>query len=540
MILKGSFDPRAHREPRILVALVSTVLIMIPLLGAGAVRAEQVRRFENGLWYNGRIFEEKTMIAVDGVFVEGSSSLDYEVIDLEGGFIVPPYGDAHNHALASPQFEEESDRFITQGIFYAANPNSLLRWTDQAKLLADRKDTVDVRYSNGGITSSGGHPMQIYDGLAERDEEWSHEELDGQAYFTIDDLEQLEKRWPEILRGSPDFIKLYLESAEDHQARASDPAFYGKRGLDPTLVAPIVNRAHQAGLRVSAHVTSRFDFETAVTAGVDEIAHLPLEELSRKEADLAKTQGTVIVTTSLSHRPSPGIEDLDALHRKNLRLLIDAGVEIVLGTDSHQSVIDEVENLERMKILGNAQLLESLATETPKWIFPARKIGELREGFEASFLVLEANPLEDIGALRRIALRFKQSQLLEPSPDEALPGIGQTLAHSVMRDGVEKGLQEYHRLKREQPEAYDFSEAQLNALGYALIQHGKLDEAIRIFQLNAETFPDSFNAYDSLGEAHMRKGNRALAIEQYRRSLTLNPKNQNAAEKLRELGKSGD
>ena len=534
----GIFDLEvSHSVSLVLVAAWSLAIF---LLGSTGAQAEGAQRFENGLWYNGTSFEKKTMLAVDGEFVHRFSESEFEVIDLEGRYIVPPYGDAHNHALAGPEFERENSQFITQGVFYVGNPNSLLRWTDQARLKSARRESVDVRYSNGGITSSGGHPMQIYEGLAKHSDEWSSEELDGQAYFTIDNEAQLEKRWPEVLRGDPDFIKIYLERAEYHESRRNDPAYYGKRGLDPVLVKPIVQRAHQAGLRVTAHVTSRFDFETAVRADVDEIAHLPLEKLTRREAELAKERGTVVVTTSVSHRPSSEVEDLHALHRENLRLLVEARVALVLGTDSHLSIVDEVENLESLGILGRARLLQLLSTESPQWIFPGREIGELQEDFEASFLGLEANPLEDLSALRKIAVRFKEGRLLEPEVEAALPGIGQALAHTVMREGIEKAILEYHRLKREQPADYDFSEPQLNALGYAMIQHGKTAEAIGIFKLNVEMFPRSFNTYDSLGEAYMLDGNRGLAKDQYRRSLELNPHNQNAIEKLREIGESGD
>ncbi len=71
----------------------------------------------------------------------------------------------------------------------------------------------------------------------------------------------------------------------------------------------------------------------AVEAGVDEIAHLPLEKLEADDATLAAKNEVVVVTTALSHRPAPGVEDLDELHRQNLTALRAAGVRLVLGTD---------------------------------------------------------------------------------------------------------------------------------------------------------------------------------------------------------------
>ena len=60
-------------------------------------------------------------------------------------------------------------------------------------------------------------------------------------------------------------------------------------GLDPRLVPLIVNKAHAAGLRVSAHVDTVTDYRIALKAGVDEMAHLPgyyvgLEEDPRTQA----------------------------------------------------------------------------------------------------------------------------------------------------------------------------------------------------------------------------------------------------------------
>lgn len=75
----------------------------------------------------------------------------------------------------------------------------------------------------------------------------------------------------------------------------------------------------------------------------------------------------------------------------------------------------------------------------------------------------------------------------------------------------------------------------LNRLGYEILETDPR-AAITLFELNVETHPESWNVYDSLGEAYMAAGDREAAIQNYRRSLELNPENQNAVEKLGELG----
>ena len=78
-------------------------------------------------------------------------------------------------------------------------------------------------------------------------------------------------------------------------------------------------------------------------------------------------------------------------------------------------------------------------------------------------------------------------------------------------------------------------ESSLNMTGYQLMSRNKLKEAIDVFQLNTRFFPGSWNVYDGLGEAYMKSGQKALAIQNYEKSLKLNLKNKNAAEMLKKL-----
>jgi tetratricopeptide (TPR) repeat protein len=80
------------------------------------------------------------------------------------------------------------------------------------------------------------------------------------------------------------------------------------------------------------------------------------------------------------------------------------------------------------------------------------------------------------------------------------------------------------------------TEQSINSAGYGLMEDGKLQEAIELLKTNVRLFPDSWNTYDSLGEAYAKAGDTALAIQNYEKSLQLNPKNElgkAALEKLR-------
>ena len=113
--------------------------------------------------------------------------------------------------------------------------------------------------------------------------------------------------------------------------------------------------------------------------------------------------------------------------------------------------------------------------------------------------------------------------------------IAETLGKIVLKDGVESAVKQYHDLKTSRADQYDFSESELNTLGYQLLRSDRVAEAIAIFKLNIEMFPEAFNPYDSLGEAYMVAGDKELAIKNYAKSLELNPKNTNAIYMLQQI-----
>ena len=124
-------------------------------------------------------------------------------------------------------------------------------------------------------------------------------------------------------------------------------------------------------------------------------------------------------------------------------------------------------------------------------------------------------------------------QLLDVS--EPKLALGDTLLVTIFESGIDSAISRYHYLKNTLADEYDFREAQLNTLGYVLLRNKMIKEAIEIFKLNTEAYPESANVYDSLGEGYIANGNVKLAIENYQKSLDLNPDNENAKEMLKKL-----
>jgi tetratricopeptide (TPR) repeat protein len=122
--------------------------------------------------------------------------------------------------------------------------------------------------------------------------------------------------------------------------------------------------------------------------------------------------------------------------------------------------------------------------------------------------------------------------------DRYRPKSGSTELLSVIRqENVAAAIKKFHLWKNEFRKLYkvDVSEDEINTLGYLLLHDEQISDAIEIFKLNVNEHPTSANTFDSLGEAYMLNGDTELAIANYRRSLELNPENQNAREQLKKL-----
>ena len=113
--------------------------------------------------------------------------------------------------------------------------------------------------------------------------------------------------------------------------------------------------------------------------------------------------------------------------------------------------------------------------------------------------------------------------------------LARRLLGVIDAQGVDAALSHYEQLRRTAATRYDFSEAELNSLGYTLLERRRNIDAIRVFELNARQFPSSSNAFDSLGEALSRSSRRAEAAQAYSRALELDPSNVNARAKLQDV-----
>jgi len=101
--------------------------------------------------------------------------------------------------------------------------------------------------------------------------------------------------------------------------------------------------------------------------------------------------------------------------------------------------------------------------------------------------------------------------------------------------GKDAAMQRYRYVKMHPQPGYKVDDGTLNGFGYMLLQRGKVQDAIETFKLNVADNPQCSNCYDSLGEAYMNAGQKQLAIENYEKSIALDPKNENGVKMLKKL-----
>ena len=402
-------------------------------------------QFINGQWFDGKDFRRQTFYSVNGVLKREKPGRVDEVVDLKDGYVVPPFADVHCHHFDSPfNIDQQINLYLKDGVFYAKVQADVRTGALAVADKVNRPMSVDVSYAHGALTHSYGHGVQIYEGLAlyfrvgpfdaEQIKKIRESHLrENNAYYLIDTAEDLESKWPQILKGKPDFIKIFLLTSEEYEERQKRTDQVGHLGLDPRLVPSIVNKAHAAGLRVSAHVDTLTDYRIALKAGVDEMAHLPgyyigLDDNARKyeltEEDAKETarRGVWVdiapVAIDIYNPEDPALkaqikERIAAVKTHNLKLLKRFKAKIAFGSDRYGSTpINDVLYIQKLGVFSNLEMLKIWCEDTPRNIFPNRKIGLLKDGYEANFIVLDGNPLENFEQIKNITLRFKQGYSL--------------------------------------------------------------------------------------------------------------------------------
>jgi hypothetical protein len=414
--------------------LVAAVTLLLTAQGChhtvNVPTAEHGVAYLGGKWFDGSRFVTRTLYVVEGEFRSRRPARVDSTVDLTGRYVVPPFGDAHMHIYDPAGARSLIAANLRDGIFYLK---------DQANAPVGRRvyagslntaRSVDYVSANQGWTSPGGHPVEVIQRGAAMPGPlgaFVRDSLDPGLVMQVETTADIDKRWAYFLAGTPapDFVKVILQNSEAHATLRSAPRGFGNRGIDPALLPYLIARAKSAGLHVSAHVFTAADFRAAVDAGVTHLAHLPggpgtpapyfLTDADAQNA--ARRNVTVATTISKDFEGDTARTDqlTKNVYAPNVTVLRRHRVRIVLGSDlTRGTAAVEAAALVRSGLFSNVELLRMWSIDTPRSIFPNRRIGAVADGYEASFLVLGGDPLADFRHTRDIVLRVKRGVVIEP------------------------------------------------------------------------------------------------------------------------------
>ncbi|MFZ6053040.1 amidohydrolase family protein [Halocola ammonii] len=325
-------------------------------------------------------------------------------IDGTGKFIVPGLVNAHVHASKVEQLQEG----FQYGILTLLNMHTGLEAREQEwkKLTADSAGFSKIYGSGHAATVPGGHPTQFSPGME-----------------TITDSLSIEDWVDHRIAQNVDYIKI-IHTTRGWMDEPSQPT------LSYEQVGEIIDYSHSKGYKVLVHATTIEEMVEIAKYKPDGFAHMldfksdyPVPE---SYYQTLQESGAFIVTTGgISLKPMEGFPPfvvnwvseniLDAEERAEIiNQYHEHGILLVAGTDSQEGQMNFGEDyfleldLYKMSGMSNEEILRAATGNAAKaFDLP---IGEVKPGSPASFLVLLANPLENISNLRKIDVIWKDGQ----------------------------------------------------------------------------------------------------------------------------------
>lgn len=409
-------------------SIVHSAPLALLLCIAQSASAEPVR-YINGHWFDGSAFVSKPQVLVSAGRIGGTAS-DARTVDLRGGYVLAGLGEAHNHNLQNCYLAPRmAQAYLQRGILYSAQLFATDPALAQCADLFKSGKAPATAFARVGVTSSTGHPIGMARASAkEAGMTLTFAELTA-GMLVADTAADLQRDWPRFKATTTDFVKVVLIDAVNSASNFKRAELDGYNGVTPEVLAALVPLAREEGLRVVAHVDTAEDFRLAVEAGVDTIAHLPGYRLGRDKApadyrltdDMARSaaaKGIWVIPTMaasgyyVAARPGNAAA-IKALYAHNLDLLRKHEVRLLSGSDRFEgSVLDEIGVLAESGRFRPAELLAMASMQTPRWMYPQRRVGCLEAGCEASFSVYASNPIDDLGRLGAPALVVKDGAVV--------------------------------------------------------------------------------------------------------------------------------
>ncbi len=184
--------------------------------------------------FDGEKFAKKDFYIQNGKITFKRPKRLKKTINIDGKFVIPPFGDAHTHSFYSEEnMESLIAKNIGDGNFYVqvlTNPQRSVASVKE-KL---KNSPVEVLFANGGLTSTLGHPFFAFEPKAmglngawwqfrdKLDEIKKSRLAENDGYWFFDSVDDVDKKWGEYISGKPDVVKIYLLDAENQSKIAID------------------------------------------------------------------------------------------------------------------------------------------------------------------------------------------------------------------------------------------------------------------------------------------------------------------------------
>jgi imidazolonepropionase-like amidohydrolase len=394
--------------PRVNVVAVAAIVVLAVLGGfAVAASAQSVTAFEGArlIVGDGRVIEKATLVVDGAKLAQAGAAADVRVpagatrVNLAGKTVMPMIIDTHVHLSAT---RDALMRDLRLRAYYGVGA-VLSLGTDGYGMLDLRGQTVPgaARFLSAGrgITmQEPGRTTVPY---------WVTAEAEGR------------KAVEELAAHKVDIVKIWVDTRDGKYKK-----------LSPEIYGAIIDEAHKRGLRVTAHIFDLDDAKGLIRAGIDALAHgVRDRDIDDELVAMMKQRPSLILTPNLPDRgvkvdlswlqaglsanefalleaantDRPVAQAFYGIQARNLAKLNAAGVRITLGTDGNRPWGPHEEMLDMVLAGMTPMQVIVAATRNSAEFLRIPDAGTLQAGKSADFIVLDANPLDDITNTRRIS-----------------------------------------------------------------------------------------------------------------------------------------
>jgi hypothetical protein len=526
------------------------------------MRTKELLRKHAVVVRNGLIAEVKPMTSVQ-------IATDATVIDGQGGFLMPGLADMHVHVMAPDAFLS----FLAYGVTTVANLNgspTFLRWR---QLLADGELTGPNLYTTG--PSVDGRALNPTFVTARTPE---------QARAIVADQKRRGYDWIKVYSTlKPEVYYAILAAAKDQEIAVvghlplfmRDPAdlkrglgmvahgeeFVGGlfRGLNPERIPRITRSVKEAGITVTPNLVAY----TIMLTSVRELNRV-LDDPECAYLSPAAWSEWLPRNNRYSNRDArtfgPGVEAGHAFMARFIKAFNDAGVPLLIGTDTEVLGFPGRSTHEEIHELAGAGLspYDALSAATRnagdfvvKTVPGAQAFGTVAVGQRADLILLSANPLENLANLKQLTGvmvrgRWWPSTRIAEMREEVARRY-QPIKRDVARldtligqKNVDEAAKVFRALRTAYPRESFFSQAVLHRAADQALTTGRTRDALTLAEMNAELHADQFAIQVQLGRIYRTFGDQAAvakAAASFETALKLDPTNTEAKEELTKLKK---